>query len=59
MAKKETKNKQINYGAIQTLSLHYLPNFNKKLKDEKKRSFSLSRYIKGGKKSHLHTQLNF
>ena len=47
-----------------TLPMCYLLNFTKKLQNERKFGFvfgcfSLSYYIKGGKKSQLETQLNF
>ena len=48
-----------------TLSWCYLLNFTKKLQNERKEDFfvygcfSLSRYIKGGKKSYPEAQLNF
>ena len=49
-----------------TLPLCYSINFSKKLYNERKEDlftymacFSVSRYIKGGKKAHLETQLNF
>ena len=48
-----------------TLPLCYSLNFTKKLYNERKENFfvygcfSLSRYIKGGKKSHTETQLSF
>ena len=49
-----------------TPPLCYSLNFTKKLQNERKEDFfcvycyfSISRYIKGGEKSHLETQLNF